>query len=86
MAGGGKNANEILVGIAELLIHRRLIKRILLTRLPVGHTHEDINGKFETIWQHIVGIAYCWYCSIFETISWYCGTISIGCILRIFGV
>jgi len=65
---------------------RRLTKRILLTRLPVGHTHEDINGKFETIWQHIVGIAYCWYCSIFETISWYCGRKSIECILRIFGV
>jgi hypothetical protein len=50
--GGSENANEILVGIAELLIHWGLTKRIFLTRLPVGHTHEDIDGKFGTIWQH----------------------------------
>jgi len=50
--GGGENANEILVGVSELLIHWGLTKKIVLTRLPVGHTHEDIDGKFGTIWQH----------------------------------
>lgn len=50
--GGGENANEILVGVAELLVHWGLTKRIFLTRLPVGHTHEDIDGKFGNIWQY----------------------------------
>jgi hypothetical protein len=50
--GGGENANEIFPGMAELLVHWGLTKRIIITRLPVGHTHEDIDGKFGVIWNH----------------------------------
>ena len=50
--GGGENANSVFPGMAELLIHWGLTKRIVLTRLPVGHTHEDIDGKFGVIWNH----------------------------------
>ena len=50
--GGGENANEIFPGMAELLVHWGLTKRVILTRLPVGHTHEDIDGKFGVIWNH----------------------------------
>lgn len=38
--------------MAELLVHRGLTKRVVLTRLPPGHTHEDIDGKFAIIWVH----------------------------------
>jgi hypothetical protein len=35
----------------ELLIHTNCVtEEILLTRLPVGHTHEDIDAKFAKIW------------------------------------
>jgi len=27
-------------------------RQIVLTRLPVGHTHEDIDGRFGTLWNH----------------------------------
>jgi len=50
--GGGENANEITIGMAELLVHWGLTKRVIITRLPVGHTHEDIDGMFGVIWQH----------------------------------
>ena len=37
--------------MCELLIIRGLTKRIVLTRLPVGHTHEDIDARFALIWK-----------------------------------
>ena len=38
--GGPENANAMMIALAELLVHRRLCKRIYITRLPPGHTHE----------------------------------------------
>jgi hypothetical protein len=38
--GGGENANPVLLAIAEILVHRGLTRKIVITRLPVGHTHE----------------------------------------------
>jgi len=38
--GGSENANKFCLMICELLIARTGIEEILLTRLPVGHTHE----------------------------------------------
>ena len=38
--------------MCELLIHARIVTgEILFTRLPVGHTHEDIDSKFGMIWK-----------------------------------
>jgi len=34
----------------ELLIAKELVAEIYLTRLPVGHTHEDIDAQFGHIW------------------------------------
>lgn len=48
--GGSENANKYTLAVCELLIIRRLCKKIVLTRLPVGHTHENIDGKFALIW------------------------------------
>ena len=38
--GGPENATVITIAIAELLVHRGLCNEVVLTRLPVGHTHE----------------------------------------------
>jgi hypothetical protein len=48
--GGSENANKEYLVISELLIHKRICKKIVLTRLPVGHTHEDIDAMFGIIW------------------------------------
>lgn len=42
--GGSENANRFCLAICELLVARTSIKEIVFTRLPVGHTHEDIDG------------------------------------------
>jgi len=44
--GGKENANRIVLGFLELLVHRNIAKKIIFSRLPVGHTHEDIDGCF----------------------------------------
>jgi len=48
--GGSENTAKCMFGICELLVARGLICNIALTRLPVGHTHEDIDSKFGKIW------------------------------------
>jgi hypothetical protein len=52
--GGSENANKVILAICELLIARGLTKRIVLTRLPGGHTHEDIDGRFGVIWRDLL--------------------------------
>lgn len=37
--------------MCELLVARRLTRRVVLTRLLVGHTHEDIDAIFALIWE-----------------------------------
>jgi hypothetical protein len=53
--GGSENTSKSVLGICELIIARKLCKKIVLTRLPVGHTHEDIDSKFALIWKLIRG-------------------------------
>jgi len=38
--GGSENANKTLLAALEFLIIKRIVRKIVLTRLPVGHTHE----------------------------------------------
>ena len=38
--GGSENANSDLLAICELIVARGLAQKVVLTRLPVGHTHE----------------------------------------------
>ena len=53
--GGSENANWVVKGICELLVARGLTKQVIMTRLPPGHTHEDIDAVFGTIWEHLKG-------------------------------
>jgi hypothetical protein len=48
--GGSENANKYVLGFLEWLVAKRLVKRVYYTRLPVGHTHEDIDACFGLIW------------------------------------
>ena len=50
--GGSENANKSVLALCEYLVAKTPIEEIVLTRLPVGHTHEDIDGRFGKIWQH----------------------------------
>ena len=42
--GGVENIARTVIVMMELLIAKRLTKTIVLTRLPVGHTHADIDA------------------------------------------
>lgn len=48
--GGSENSNKVFLAIIELMVARRLIKVAYFERLPVGHTHEDIDGVLSRIW------------------------------------
>ena len=42
---GTENSNKIIaLGLVEIIYY---------TRLPVGHTHEDIDAKFAKIWKYM---------------------------------
>ena len=43
--GGSENSNQYVLAVCELLVALRIVKEIHLTRLPVGHTHEDIDAR-----------------------------------------
>ena len=49
--GGCENANKLFVAIAEWLVLKGMTEKVVLTRLPVGHTHEDIDAQFAHIWR-----------------------------------
>lgn len=48
--GGAENANKYLLGCLEFLVARGVVSSIYYTRLPVGHTHEDIDACFGLLW------------------------------------
>ena len=51
--GGSENTAYCWFALCELIVARRLCKRLVVTRLKVGHTHEDIDSKFGTLWKRI---------------------------------
>lgn len=53
--GGPENANKLVLAVLSFLVAKRVggLCKIVLTRLPVGHTHEDIDGIFGRISQYI---------------------------------
>lgn len=51
--GGPENSNWVMKGICELLVAKGLTKKVVLTRLPPGHTHEDIDGVFGKLWSFL---------------------------------
>ena len=50
--GGPENCNEQVIAMCELVVANGMAKKIVLTRLPVGHTHEDIDGRFGNMWDY----------------------------------
>jgi hypothetical protein len=48
--GGNENANKYVLALLELLVVKGVCRLIYYTRLPVGHTHEDIDACFGVIW------------------------------------
>jgi hypothetical protein len=51
--GGPENISKAMIAMCELLVARGICKRIILSRLMVGHTHEDIDGRFAKIWTRV---------------------------------
>ena len=51
--GGPENTAKCVLAMCELIVARRLTKKIIISRLPVGHTREDIGSKFGVLWRHI---------------------------------
>ena len=49
--GGSENANKTVLACMEYLVTKRMVKSITFTRLPTGHTHEDIDACFAHIWR-----------------------------------
>jgi len=49
--GGSENANKYVLASLEYIISQRWAKKILFSRLPAGHTHEDIDACFGVIWK-----------------------------------
>lgn len=52
--GGSENTAKATLALCELLVAKRLTRKIVLSRLPVGHTHEDIDAVFGTIWTYLM--------------------------------
>ena len=52
--GGSENTAKTVLAVSELLVAKRLTKKVVLTRLPVGHTHEDIDAVFGVIWSKVM--------------------------------
>ena len=51
--GGPENANAEFLAVCSLLVACGVFDKIVLTRLPVGHTHEDIDALFALIWKRL---------------------------------
>jgi hypothetical protein len=51
--GGSENTAKAVIFLCELLVAKRVVKKVVLTRLMVGHTHADIDADFGRIWHNI---------------------------------
>eukprot|EP00968_Pinguiococcus_pyrenoidosus_P018565 scaffold1954_cov268-Pinguiococcus_pyrenoidosus.AAC.2 len=51
--GGSENASKTMIAFLSHVVALGLVKRVVVSRLVVGHTHEDIDALFGTIWRGI---------------------------------
>lgn len=53
--GGPENANKLVLAVLSYFVAKQVcgLKKIVYSRLPVGHTHEDIDGIFGRISKYI---------------------------------
>ena len=47
---GSENANKSLLAMCELLVQKGFCETLVMTRLPTGHTHCDVDGTFGHLW------------------------------------
>jgi hypothetical protein len=61
--GGSENANQYILHHLEHLVSKRVAREIWYTRLPTGHTHDDIDGCFGVIRKYFTATkVYCFFC------------------------
>jgi hypothetical protein len=77
MDGGPENRNKTMLAFAAFLVSRRVFRKVVLTRLPVGHTHEDIDAVFSLIWTALMA-KYCLTPSAFAEKIYESGTPSMN--------
>ena len=51
--GASDNVAKAVVAAIEHLVFKEFCPNIILARLPVGHTHEDIDSRFGKIWTFV---------------------------------
>jgi len=49
--GGPENTSRAFYGMLDQLVQNKVFKRIEVCRLPVGHTHDDIDALFGVLWR-----------------------------------
>ena len=53
--GGSENTAKEFYGFCEYLVREAIFDKVEVSRLPVGHTHEDIDAMFGVIWKAAQG-------------------------------
>jgi hypothetical protein len=53
--GGSENTSKVFYALCEYLVREGVFDDIEVARLPVGHTHEDIDALFGTLWRAAQG-------------------------------
>jgi hypothetical protein len=48
--GGSENANHYVLAYLEYMVAKRYCLKLFYTRLPTGHTHDDIDAAFGRLW------------------------------------
>ena len=48
--GGSENANHHVLAYLEYMVSKRYCLKLFYTRLPTGHTHDDIDAAFGRLW------------------------------------
>ena len=49
--GGPENTSKVFYAMCENLVQMGVFDHIEAARLPVGHTHEDIDALFGVLWK-----------------------------------
>ena len=50
--GGSENTSKAFMALCQLLVEQGIFDCVEVNRLPVGHTHEDIDALFGIIWMN----------------------------------
>jgi hypothetical protein len=53
--GGAENTAKEFYAFCEYLVRESIFDKVEVSRLPVGHTHEDIDAMFGVLWKAAQG-------------------------------